>query len=59
MTDQSLIVLGLIGLLIVFAGLLWRAAGRRTATVKATKRAQRLEEQLAWDRRRQDAHDRP
>ncbi len=59
MTLQSLIVLGLIALFIGIAAWLWRAAGRRTTTHNAAKRAQRLEEQLAWDRMREDAQNKP
>jgi type II secretory pathway pseudopilin PulG len=55
MTAQSIVVLGLIALLSAYAALLWRGLSRRQSEQKSARRAQRLQEQLAWDRMKEDA----
>ena len=55
MTGQSVVVLGLIALLSVYAVVLWRGLSRRQTEQKSARRAQRLQEQLAWDRMKEEA----
>lgn len=54
MTTQSFVVLALVALLGVYALVLWRATLRRTKSEKSARRAQRLQEQIAWDRMTED-----
>ena len=59
MTLDTLVVVGLVALLSVVAALLWRAERRRDAALKSSKRAQRLQEQVEWDRLVEKNRERP
>lgn len=50
MTLETLVVVGLVVSLSLVAALLWRSGRRRDSATKLSKRAQRLREQLEWDR---------
>jgi type II secretory pathway pseudopilin PulG len=54
MTSQSIVALGLIALLSAYAVVLWRGLRRRRTDLKSARRAQRLQQQLAWDRMKEE-----